>query len=123
MKKHKYCYPLFCIIIKLILNMRAFRPWICCSLTLKSLHRTHFTSVQKKKKKSHTFPYHISHASGTFLHPVNWSTIKFLQGRLSVGQQLVWEMTVKQNLLPVTGQSQPRDTHRHLVWNERTINK
>lgn len=70
-----------------------------------------------------TIAYHISHASGAFLHPVDGSTVKLFQGGLSLGQELVWEVTVKQHLLPVTGQSQHRDTCRDLEWNERAINK
>lgn len=58
-----------------------------------------------------SFTYHISHASGAFLEPINGSSVKLLQGRLPLGQQLVWEVTVKQNLLLLTGQSQNWNAH------------
>lgn len=65
--------------------------------------------------------YHISHASGALLHPVYGSPVKPLQGRLPLGQELVWEVTIEQHLLPPAGQSQNGDTRRHLKQNQSSI--
>lgn len=73
--------------------------------------------------KVQTITYHIGHASGAFLHPVDGSAVKFFQRRLSLGEQLIGEVTVKQNLLPVARQSQHRDARRHLEAKENEIDR
>lgn len=69
---------------------------------------------EQQHTKVQTVTYHIGHASGSFLHPIDGSTVKLFQCRLSLGEQLIWEVTVKQNLLPVARQSQHRDARRDL---------
>lgn len=65
--------------------------------------------------------YHVGHAGGAFLQKVDGSSVELLQDRVPLSEQLVREVAVKQNLLPVAEQSEHRDTHRHLGWDDRRV--